>query len=99
MSGIYGSISELLKSEFGIELPDVETVKQNISDLWDKVKAGIANFFTTAFDIIMDDDTTITEKIGSLWELVKSGIAGYFKTVFDVWCRGLCRRFFDDCSN
>ena len=84
VSGIWNSITELLRVEFGIDLPDFETVVADISALWEEVKAGIVDFFKAAFDILTDDDTTIIEKIGALWELVKAGIADYFKTVFSM---------------
>lgn len=84
VGSIWDSVTELLTATFGIELPDWETVKQDISDLWDQVKEGITGFFTAAFDIIMDDDKTITEKISALWELVKAGIGDYFKAWFSI---------------
>ena len=84
IGGIWDSVTALLKAEFGIDLPNWETVVQNISDLWDQVKAGIGEFFKAAFDILMDDDKTVIEKISALWDLVSAGIADFFKTVFDV---------------
>lgn len=84
IGGIWDSVTSLLSAEFGIELPDWETVVENISELWESVKTGISEFFTTAFSIIMDDDKTITEKISALWELVKEGIGDFFKAAFDV---------------
>jgi len=84
IGSIWDSVTELLRVNFGIDLPDWETVKQQISDLWDQVKAGIAEFFKASFDILTDDDKTIIEKISALWELVKAGIAEYFKTVFSL---------------
>ena len=84
IGSIWDSVTELLKVNFGIELPDWETVVADISALWDSVKAGIAEFFKAAFDIIFDDDATITEKISALWDLVKAGIGDFFKAAFDV---------------
>lgn len=84
IGSIWDSVAELLRVEFGIDLPDFETVKQNISDLWDQVKEGIGEFFQTSFDILMDDDMTIIEKISALWDLVKAGIGDFFKAVFDI---------------
>ena len=84
VSGIWNSITELLRVEFGIDLPNFEEVVANISALWEEVKSGIVDFFKAAFDILTDDDTTIIEKIGALWELVKAGIGDYFKTVFSM---------------
>ena len=84
IGSIWDSVAELLRVEFGIDLPDFETVKQNISDLWDQVKEGIGEFFQASFDIIMDDDMTIIEKISALWDLVKAGIGDFFKAVFDI---------------
>ena len=84
IGSIWDSVTELLRVNFGIDLPDWETVKQQISDLWDQVKAGIAEFFKASFDILTDDDKTVIEKISALWELVKAGIAEYFKTVFSL---------------
>lgn len=84
IGGIWDSVTELLKAEFGIELPNWETVVQDISDLWNQVSAGIGEFFKAAFDILMDDDKTVIEKISALWDLVSAGIADFFKTVFDV---------------
>ena len=84
VSGIWNSITELLRVEFGIDLPNFEEVVADISALWEEVKAGIVDFFKAAFDILTDDDTTIIEKIGALWELVKAGIANYFQTVFSM---------------
>ena len=84
IGSIWDSVAELLRVEFGIDLPDFETVKQNISDLWDQVKEGIGEFFKASFDIIMDDDMTIIEKISALWDLVKAGIGDFFKAVFDI---------------
>lgn len=84
IGSIWDSVTELLRVNFGIDLPDWETVKQQISDLWDQVKAGIAEFFKASFDILTDDDKTVIEKISALWDLVKEGIAEYFKTVFSL---------------
>lgn len=84
IGGIWDSVTELLKAEFGIELPNWETVVQNISDLWEQVKAGIGEFFKAAFDILMDDDKTVIEKISALWDLVKTGIADFFKAAFEI---------------
>jgi hypothetical protein len=84
VGSIWDSVTELLRTEFGIDLPNWETVVQNISDLWDQVKAGIGEFFKAAFDIIMDDDMTIIEKISALWDLVKAGIGDFFKTIFEI---------------
>lgn len=84
IGSIWDSVAELLRVEFGIDLPDFETVKQNISDLWDQVKEGIGEFFKASFDIIMDDDMTIIEKISALWDLVKAGIGDFFKAAFDI---------------
>lgn len=84
VSGIWNSITELLRVEFGIDLPNFEDVVADISALWEEVKAGIVDFFKAAFDILTNDDTTIIEKIGALWELVKAGIGDYFKTVFNM---------------
>ena len=84
IGSIWDSVAELLRVEFGIDLPDFETVKQNITDLWDQVKEGIGEFFKASFDIIMDDDMTIIEKISALWDLVKAGIGDFFKAVFDI---------------
>ena len=84
IANIWDSVTSLLSATFGIELPDFETLVQDISTLWENVKAGIADFFKTAFDIVMDDDKTITEKISGLWDLVKSGIADFFKGYFDI---------------
>lgn len=84
VGGIWDSITSLLSVTFDIELPNWETVQQDIADLWKQVKSGIADFFKAAFDIVMDDDMTIIEKIGALWELVKSGISSYWKAVFSV---------------
>ena len=84
IGGIWDSVTGLLQAEFGIEMPDWDTVVQDISTLWENVKAGIADFFKAAFDIITDDDKTITEKISGLWDLVKSGIADFFKGYFDI---------------
>ena len=84
IGSIWDSVAELLRVEFGIDLPDFETVKQNISDLWDQVKEGIGEFFQASFDILMDDDMTIIEKISALWDLVKAGIGDFFKAVFDI---------------
>ena len=84
VGSIWDSVTELLRTEFGIDLPDWETVVQNISDLWEQVKAGIGEFFKAAFDIIMDDDMTIIEKISALWDLVKAGIGDFFKTIFEI---------------
>ena len=84
IGSIWDSVTALLKAEFGIELPDWETVVQEISDLWDQVTAGIGEFFKAAFDILMDDDKTVIEKISALWDLVKEGIANFFKTAFEI---------------
>ena len=84
VGSIWDSVTELLRTEFGIDLPNWETVVQNISDLWEQVKAGIGEFFKAAFDIIMDDDMTIIEKISALWDLVKAGIGDFFKTIFEI---------------
>jgi len=84
IGSIWDSVTELLRANFGIDLPDWETVKQQISDLWDKVKSGIAEFFKASFDILMDDDKTVIEKISALWDLVKTGISDFFKTVFGI---------------
>jgi len=84
VGSIWDSVTELLRTEFGIDLPNWETVVQNISDLWDQVKAGIGEFFKAAFDIIMDDDMTIIEKISALWDLVKAGIGDFFKAAFEI---------------
>lgn len=84
IGSIWDSVTELLRVEFGIDLPDFETVKQNISDLWDQVKEGIGEFFQASFDILMDDDMTIIEKISALWDLVKAGIGDFFKAAFDI---------------
>jgi hypothetical protein len=84
IGSIWDSVTELLRVNFGIDLPDWETVKQQISDLWDQVKAGIAEFFKASFDILTDDDKTVIEKISALWDLVKEGIANFFKTAFEI---------------
>jgi len=84
IGSIWDSVTALLKAEFGITMPDWETVVQDISDLWTSVKEGIGEFFKAAFDILMDDDKTVIEKISALWDLVKTGIADFFKSVFDV---------------
>jgi phage-related protein len=84
IGSIWDSVTALLEAEFGITMPDWETVVQNISDLWDQVKAGIGEFFKAAFDILMDDDMTIIEKISALWDLVKAGIGDFFKTAFEI---------------
>lgn len=84
IGGIWDSVTALLEAEFGITMPDWETVVQNISDLWDQVSAGIAEFFKAAFDILMDDDKTVIEKISALWDLVKTGIADFFKAAFEI---------------
>lgn len=84
IGGIWDSVTALLEAEFGITMPDWETVVQDISDLWEQVSAGIGEFFKAAFDILMDDDKTVIEKISALWNLVSAGIADFFKTVFDV---------------
>lgn len=84
VGSIWDSVAELLRAEFGIDLPDWETVKQQISDLWDQVKAGIGEFFKASFDILTDDDKSITEKISALWDLVKASIGDFFKAAFDV---------------
>lgn len=84
IGGIWDSVTSLLSATFGIEMPDWNTVVQDITDLWENVKAGIGDFFKAAFDIIMDDDKTITEKISALWDLVREGIGGLFKAHFDL---------------
>ena len=84
IGGIWDSVTALLKAEFGIDLPNWETVVQDISDLWEQVKAGIGEFFKAAFDILMDDDKTVIEKISALWDLVKTGIADFFKAAFEI---------------
>ena len=84
VGSIWDSVAALLRAEFGIDLPDWETVKQQISDLWDQVKAGIGEFFKASFDILTDDDKSITEKISALWDLVKASIGDFFKAAFDV---------------
>ena len=84
VGSIWDSVAALLRAEFGIDIPDFETVKQQISDLWDQVKAGIAEFFKASFDILTDDDKSITEKISALWDLVKASIGDFFKAAFDV---------------
>ena len=84
IGGIWGSVTKLLRAEFGIDLPDWSTVVENISALWEKVKTGIADFFKAAFDIIMDDDKSIIEKISGLWTLVKNGIGDLFKGYFNL---------------
>ena len=84
IGGIWDSVTELLKAEFGIELPNWETVVQDISDLWEQIKAGIGDFFKAAFDILMDDDKTVIEKISALWDLVKAGIGDFFKAAFKL---------------
>lgn len=84
IGGIWDSVTALLEAEFGITMPDWETVVQNISDLWEQVKAGIGEFFKAAFDILMDDDKTVIEKISALWDLVKTGIADFFKAAFEI---------------
>lgn len=85
IGSIWDSVTELLKAEFGIELPNWETVVQDISDLWTKVKEGIGEFFKAAFDILTDDETTVIEKIEALWNLVKDGISGFFKATFKLF--------------
>lgn len=85
IGAIWDSVVSLLQAQFGIELPDWNTVVEDISTLWENVKSGIAGFFTAAFDIIMDDDKTITEKISALWDLVKAGIGDMFKAWFSVY--------------
>lgn len=84
VGGIWDSVTELLSVNFGIELPDWETVVQDITELWENIKSNITEFFTAAFDIIFDDDKTITEKISALWDLVKAGIGDFFKTTFEL---------------
>lgn len=84
IGSIWDSVTELLSVEFGIDLPDWETVVQDITELWENIKSGITEFFTAAFDIIFDDDKTITEKISDLWELVKAGIGDFFKATFEL---------------
>ena len=84
IGGIWDTVTELLKVNFGIELPDWETVVQDITELWENIKSSITEFFTAAFDIIFDDDKTITEKISDLWELVKAGIGDFFKATFEL---------------
>lgn len=84
MYNIWDSVTSMLSATFGIEMPDWDTVVQDITDLWENVKAGIGDFFKAAFDIIMDDDKTITEKISALWDLVKAGIGNFFKAYFDL---------------
>ena len=84
VAGIWDGVTGLLSATFGIEMPDFETVVQDISGLWDQVKGGITGFFQAAFSIITDDDKTITEKISGLWDLVKESIGGMFKAVFSV---------------
>ena len=84
IGSIWDSVTALLEAEFGITMPDWETVVQEISDLWDQVSAGIGEFFKAAFDILMDDDKTVIEKISALWDLVKTGIADFFKAAFEI---------------
>ena len=84
VAGIWDSVTNILRADFGIDLPDWETVVESISGLWDKVKTGIADFFKAAFDIITDDDKSIIEKISGLWTLVKNGIGDLFKGYFNL---------------
>lgn len=84
VGSIWDSVTGLLKATFDIEMPDWETVKQDISNLWDTVSANIKGFFTAAFDVLTDDDKSITEKISAMWDLVKSSIGDCWKAVFDV---------------
>ena len=85
MGSIWDSVTELLRVNFGIELPDFETLVQDLSELWENVKAGISEFFKASFDILTDDDKTITEKISALWDLVKASIGDFFKATFKLF--------------
>ena len=85
MGSIWDSVTELLRVNFGIELPDFETLTQDLSELWENVKAGISEFFKASFAIITDDDKTITQKISDLWDLVKAGIGDFFKATFKLF--------------
>ena len=85
IGGIWDSVTSLLRVEFGIDLPDWNTVVQDISDLWDQVETGIGDFFKTAFDIITDDSKTPIQKIEDLWVLVSAGIGDLFHATFTVY--------------
>lgn len=84
MEGIWDSIVNLFKVQFGIDLPDWETVKADIEAVWNNVKEGITDFFKTAFEIIADDEKTPIEKIKELWNLVSGKIGDLFKGYFTV---------------
>ena len=87
IGSIWDSVTALLEAEFGITMPDWETVVQEISDLWDQVSAGIGEFFKAAFDILMDDDKTVIEKISALWAAFEIALpaAQEIITAIDTW--------------
>lgn len=52
----WDNVRDFFKAEFGIDIPEWETVKTAIETLWNNVKAGISDFFKVVFSVLKPDE-------------------------------------------
>ena len=83
---VWPAIQNGVKIQFGIDLPDWETTKQNIVSGWEGVKAGFADSFIVQFIVNLPKEwNEIAISIGKGWdEVVWPAIKNYFKVTFGV---------------
>lgn len=81
---LYGLIANLFKITFGVELPPWESIKESISNLWEKVKKGTANFFQQAYTVVTEKFSDVQNRIQTLWNNLKKNIGNFFQQTFIV---------------
>ena len=83
---VWPTIQKAFKAVFGIELPDWETVKQNIADGWNNtVWPAVQGFFKTVFGIELPSWSKLVQDISDGWNnTVWPAIKDFFSPIFTV---------------
>lgn len=83
---VWPMIQGLFKAVFGVELPDWETVKNDIYTGWTTVVwPAIQGFFKEKFDLELPDWETFVSDISAGWENVKSSFEAVCQNIGSLW--------------
>ena len=85
--GIWPMIQDFFKTNFVIELPSWDGVKQSISDLWEKVKQGISEYFSAVFSVFTPDEdgTSIAGELAEWWGKVLTALGDTISAIFTIF--------------
>lgn len=81
---VWPQIQNLFSEQFHVDLPDWETLKSDISQGWETLKANIAGFFEKPFGIDLPDPQQIITDLTTTWATVKQRTAEFFKKPFGI---------------